>query len=41
MLRHQQLTAYNVNKNPTRCNSMQTFIYCKISAYCRIWLDFY
>jgi len=23
------ILAYNVNKNPTRCNSMQIFIYCK------------
>jgi len=23
----------NVNKNPTRCNSMQTFIYCKVTLH--------
>jgi len=23
----------NVNKNPTRCNSMQIFIYCKATLY--------
>ena len=22
-----------VNKNPTRCNSMQIFIYCKVTLY--------
>ena len=24
---------FNVNKNPTRCNSMQIFIYCKVSLH--------
>ena len=23
----------NVNKNPTRCNSMQVFIYCKFTLH--------
>ena len=23
----------NVNKNPTRCNSMQIFIYCKVTLH--------
>ena len=26
-------TMYNVNKNPTRCNNMQIFIYCKVTLY--------
>ena len=24
---------FNVNKNPTRCNSMQIFIYCKVTLH--------
>ena len=24
------IAKFNVNKNPTRCNSMQIFIYCKV-----------
>jgi len=24
---------FNVNKNPTRCNSMQMFIYCKVTLH--------
>jgi len=27
------LKMYNVNKNPTRCNSMQIFIYCKATLH--------
>ena len=24
---------FNVNKNPTRCNSMQVFIHCKVTLH--------
>ena len=32
-LQQQQHTMYDVNKNPSRCNSMQIFIYCKVTLH--------
>ena len=29
----QTCSIFNVNKNPTRCNSMQIFIYCKVTLH--------
>jgi len=30
---HRSYLAFNVNKNPTRCNSMQIFIYCRVTLH--------
>ena len=29
-------SSISVNKNPTRCNSMQIFIYCKVTLHVSI-----